>query len=1082
MRCAVGTRWHSADRRVTRVRSWHRPGATAATLGAASARTRGSLGVLAVPSLDARPGLARRLLCRRLVSLSRARSTLLAVVLTLCAACDTAVRGERDAAADAAADAASEGGACGRPFALQADTARAETGLRINEVLSANDGVNVDELGETDDWIELINESEQPIALAGYALNDGDGAAAALPDRTLMPGETLLLWADGAAEQGPHHLPFKLDADGEPVVLWAAPCVAADVVELPALPLNESYARLPDASGSPQICRYATPGRPNGERCDPPAPPELPDDTRFLPYEWPPLWPEAPGPLLISELALRPARFIELANIGTEAIDLSGYMLRVAPQAPGLAWPDASAGVELALPAEPLAAGARAVVAVIEGDTRALADDPEFEGVVTLYRRADQSVADRVDFMRWPEGAALAREPAAGAQLRFCAEPTPGAPGCAALAAREAGDRLRHVYTPADFAALAAGGTEVGQSAVKFVIDMQAGGDVVHLLGSAWALHYTFVRERIYGEPPLDRCDPVQARAFNQGWYEFSVREYYRVEERRFLLGTLVEHANGLHTVEFANGDAISPAQMKRAFFGVMAHVPEPQRWALRPQNGSQIETMREIDGELPIVGLNAPFADLRYQPLTQAVGYGLLQFVPAAELERAELGAQGIAVTDDVPNDVPLLGGLVTEAFQTPLAHVNVLSQARGTPNMALRAARHDARLAPLFGKLVRLEVGSSDFSVREADAEEAAAFYAARAPSGPRLVPAFDESVRGVLPLLGRRLADSLSVGAKAAQFAELYRVGTPASGCPSDSVPLHVPEDAFALPFVHYREHLEQSGAADSLAELFAQPAFHADPRVRAEGLAKVRETIARAPLDPALLAELEQAIRARFGTALVRVRSSSNTEDLPDFNGAGLHTSLSVVLDDPERSVQDAVRGVWASLWNLRAYDERELGHLEQSAARMGLLVHGGFDGEAAQGVGISRNLLDVTRADIHYINAQIGEATVTNPAPGVATEQVLYTWPPRIPEISYQSLSSLTDGAPVLALEEVRAVACALGAVHAHFRPLLDPEGLNRVFAMQIEFKFTRGDRLLHVKQARPQPFGRLELPTDCREL
>ena len=44
---------------------------------------------------------------------------------------------------------------------------------------------------------------------------------------------------------------------------------------------------------------------------------------------------------------------------------------------------------------------------------------------------------------------------------------------------------------------------------------------------------------------------------------------------------------------------------------------------------------------------------------------------------------------TDDVPNDIPLVGGLITEAFQTPLAHVNVLSQNRGTPNAGLAGAR---------------------------------------------------------------------------------------------------------------------------------------------------------------------------------------------------------------------------------------------------------------------------------------------------------------------------------------------------------------------------------------------------------
>jgi len=45
----------------------------------------------------------------------------------------------------------------------------------------------------------------------------------------------------------------------------------------------------------------------------------------------------------------------------------------------------------------------------------------------------------------------------------------------------------------------------------------------------------------------------------------------------------------------------------------------------------------------------------------------------------------------DDLDAHVSL-GGLITEAFQTPLSHVNLLSQARGTPNMALAGARTDS------------------------------------------------------------------------------------------------------------------------------------------------------------------------------------------------------------------------------------------------------------------------------------------------------------------------------------------------------------------------------------------------------
>jgi hypothetical protein len=100
---------------------------------------------------------------------------------------------------------------------------------------------------------------------------------------------------------------------------------------------------------------------------------------------------------------------------------------------------------------------------------------------------------------------------------------------------------------------------------------------------------------------------------------------------------------------------------------------------------------------------------------------------------------------------------------------------------------------------------------------------------------------------------------------------------------------------------------------------------------------------------------------------------------------------------------------------------------------------------------------------------------------VVTEQLLYTFPPRSPELETQSRSSLTGGRAVLSLAQARRVACAAGAVHEHFKPLLDPEDKDRLFAMQVEFKFERESGALVVKQARPQPFKGLDVPADCRE-
>lgn len=975
--------------------------------------------------------------------------------------------------------------ACGYSLA-EYEPGDATHALRVNEVMTSNDGAWVDEAGETDDFVELINTGTKTVSLADYALSDESGEATVLPKLELEPGATVLLWADDDVEQGALHLPFKLSSSGTPVLLWAADtCELVDKVEVPELPDSESYARLPDGDGDFVVCRYATPERQNGKTCEPPEPPNLGDDVTFEPYAWQQPFPPIAGPLVLSELALEPASFVEVLNASDADVSLSDFELRLAPLPPGAPWPNATGGVALAWPADvtTLAPGERVVVPVTSTDTTELQATPELEGVVSLWQAGQDTPSDRLDFMAWPEGAALARVPDATGSPRFCAAPSPGAANkkCKELATRELkSGRAHHLATKGDFARLAEGGTELGDQGVKFVVDMEA-GDVVHLLGTRdWALHYTWIREQIELLPHLDRCDPEQSHEFDVGWSIFSQNEYYRSQGRRYLLGTLVTHVNGSKTVEFTPGDTIVGEQMRRAFFDVMSTVEDPTEWAIRPTEGRQINELRQIEGSVPIVGPNAPYVGLTYQPLNPAVGFGTLTYVPARELETAELGPNVIVVTDDVPNGTAFMGGLITEAFQTPLAHVNVLAQGRGTPNMALRNARQDERVAPFFGKLVRLEVGATDFTLREATAAEADEYWQARAPKGEKVAPQRDLSVRGVVPLADVDYSAIPSVGSKAAGIAELMRVSELGPYCPTSTVPLFVPPDAFAIPFVHYVEHFQNSGAEALLAELEQDPEFRADPATHADGLARVRQLMLDAPVDEELLSAVEEAVEERFGALKVRFRSSSNTEDLATFNGAGLHTSASADIEGSSLAVEDALRTVWASLWNTRAYDERDFGNVDQSLAAMAILVHQAWQ-EQAQGVAISRNALHATRDSQYYINAQIGEASVTNPAPGVTSDEIVYTPPPRRPRADYQARSSLSHGRDVLSFQEIQTLGCALESIHKHFRPLIDPKDMNRLFAMQIEWKLIGPERRLLVKQARPYNFGELDAPTDCRE-
>ncbi len=414
------------------------------------------------------------------------------------------------------------------------------------------------------------------------------------------------------------------------------------------------------------------------------------------------------------------------------------------------------------------------------------------------------------------------------------------------------------------------------------------------------------------------------------------------------------------------------------------------------------------------------------------------------------------------MPNDIPLIGGLVTEAFQTPLAHVNVLSRGRGTPNMALHDARHDPRLLPYFDQVVRLEVSGTDFDVAPAVPEEALGYWQSRLPSEPR-VPRMDTSVRGVQPLSERGLADIPSIGGKAAQLAELGRV----SLCQG---PVSTPDRPFAIPVVHSLEHYRASGALALLDRLRADPNFEVDPLARSRGLAEVRSLVTRYPMDADLLAEVRAAVLERWPGVAVRFRSSSNTEDLPGFSGAGLYTSEGVDAQDIPAGIEDAVRTVWASLWERRGYEEREFSGVDQHSVAMAVLVHPAFRSERANGVAISRDALQPTRNDRYYVNAQIGEALVTNPAPGIESDELTYSLF-RVPRVQYFSHSTFSPAVPVASEAELGFLVCNLQQIHEHFRPLLDPEQKNPWFAMDIEWKLMGDERALVIKQARSYSFG-----------
>jgi hypothetical protein len=94
--------------------------------------------------------------------------------------------------------------------------------LYVNEFLALNDGVNQDEAGEYEDWVEIYNPGRAPVAMGGLFLTDdlANTTKWSFPDTAVGPGGFLLVWCDDNEEDGPLHAGFKLSGDGEEIGLF----------------------------------------------------------------------------------------------------------------------------------------------------------------------------------------------------------------------------------------------------------------------------------------------------------------------------------------------------------------------------------------------------------------------------------------------------------------------------------------------------------------------------------------------------------------------------------------------------------------------------------------------------------------------------------------------------------------------------------------------------------------------------------------------------------------------------------------------------------------------------------------------
>lgn len=188
--------------------------------------------------------------------------------------------------------------------------------IAVTQVQSNNQATRSDEDGDFGDWIELQNTTTDDVDLSRWLISDGsDGGWRVPADVVLAAGETTLVWADGKNRGGPGqelHANFNLANSGETITVSSSLTCPVDIVVVPEIFADAIWTRTAD--GSFESIGGEPPQAPRSDVC------------------------VAVNELMTSNVTTRQSGqgeyegWIELANFGADAVDLSDWRLRGATE------------------------------------------------------------------------------------------------------------------------------------------------------------------------------------------------------------------------------------------------------------------------------------------------------------------------------------------------------------------------------------------------------------------------------------------------------------------------------------------------------------------------------------------------------------------------------------------------------------------------------------------------------------------------------------------------------------------------------------------------------------------------------
>lgn len=489
---------------------------------------------------------------------------------------------------------------------------------------------------------------------------------------------------------------------------------------------------------------------------------------------------------------------------------------------------------------------------------------------------------------------------------------------------------------------------------VLFVIDRQNKNRIYYVNTQVYKFHKDFVNGTYLS---LER---------GQVFFENN----YLKPNRRFILGTIAYQTPVRRwTYEYWEGDLIPPEQIKLTSEIINESFFTPV--AFKPNSSRQEEASASLG--LPRVLQREISKEQDYQALNIAKTLGRIHVIAKLD-DHVEIGFNEILVLDEVPVQLPPVAGIITSKPSTPLSHINLLAKGWGIPNVYVKNAQELFR--QYDGRWVQFDARRDAYSIKPAENSALDEYQKRLKQRLDIMKPRSDLSVRKLAGLSEQRTASVIAYGAKSANLGELIHARLPGFAVPP----------GFTVPFFYYDRFVRDNNLDDAIYALLDDQKFVHDPAYRRASLVRLRENFQKGKFSASLRNEILRRVHAEFPGKGVFARSSTNSEDLPNFNGAGLYTSMPNLRTDEQ--LIEGIKTVWASVWNFEAYEARERAGIDHMKIYMAVLIQEGINSESS-GVMITTDPFNkAERNPAIYISAKRGLGMKVVEGQKIA-EQVVY---------------------------------------------------------------------------------------------